>query len=357
MAARLIAIGCLLLHLLPPHFAGTGKTPAIVIFGDSSVDSGNNNFINTPAKCNYEPYGRDFEGGKPTGRFSNGRLATDFISQAFSLLPAVPAYLDPAYTIKDFAVAVCFASAATGYDNATSDVMVQNSVIPLWKELEFFKEYAAKLKSYQGEERANETIREALYIISMGANDFLENYYALPGRGRSSEFTAGEYESFLVGIAEGFVREVYGVGARKIDVTGLPPMGCLPLERAVENFRRPFAGGRCNEEYNGVAREFNGKLEKMVGKLSLELPEIRLVYGNIYDIFDDVIKNPTSYGFEVAEVGCCSNGLVEMGYMCRSPLTCWDANQYVFWDALHPTQKMNLLLASHTINTTLSSFM
>jgi hypothetical protein len=32
--------------------------------------------------------------------------------------------LDPAYTIADFATGVCFASAGTGYDNATSDVLV-----------------------------------------------------------------------------------------------------------------------------------------------------------------------------------------------------------------------------------------
>lgn len=101
------------------------KVPAIIVFGDSSVDSGNNNFINTIVKSNYEPYGRDFDGGRPTGRFSNGRLATDFISQAFNLSPTIPAYLDPAYDIKDFAAGVCFASAATGYDNATSTIAVR----------------------------------------------------------------------------------------------------------------------------------------------------------------------------------------------------------------------------------------
>nr|POF18355.1 protein free1 [Quercus suber] len=41
--------------------------------GDSIVDIGNNNHINTLIKCNFPPYGKDFQGGKPTGRFSNGR--------------------------------------------------------------------------------------------------------------------------------------------------------------------------------------------------------------------------------------------------------------------------------------------
>ena len=100
------------------------KVPAIIVFGDSSVDAGNNNAIPTIARSNFQPYGRDFSGGKATGRFSNGRIPTDFISEAFGLKPTVPAYLDPSYKISDFATGVTFASAATGYDNATSSVLV-----------------------------------------------------------------------------------------------------------------------------------------------------------------------------------------------------------------------------------------
>lgn len=107
--------------------------PAIIVFGDSTVDSGNNNQISTLLKSNFEPYGRDFIGGQPTGRFSNGRLPTDFISEAFGIKPTVPAYLDPTYDIKDFATGVCFASAGTGYDNATSDVLVSLISIDLVK--------------------------------------------------------------------------------------------------------------------------------------------------------------------------------------------------------------------------------
>lgn len=104
------------------------KVPAVIVFGDSSVDSGNNNFIPTIARSNFAPYGQDFPGGQPTGRFCNGRLPPDFISEAFGLKPTIPAYLDPMYSISDFAVGVCFASAGTGYDNATSDVVVSNTI-------------------------------------------------------------------------------------------------------------------------------------------------------------------------------------------------------------------------------------
>lgn len=119
--ALLWLLSCQLLLLLAKVGA---KVPAIIVFGDSSVDAGNNNFIPTVARSNFQPYGRDFTGGKPTGRFSNGRIATDFISEAIGLKQTIPPYLDPAYSISDFATGVTFASAATGYDNATSDVLV-----------------------------------------------------------------------------------------------------------------------------------------------------------------------------------------------------------------------------------------
>ena len=123
-----MAFLCLLLIvsllLSSPRTITEAKVSAIIVFGDSSVDAGNNNFIPTIARSNFLPYGRDFVGGKATGRFSNGRIPTDFISEAFGLKPTVPAYLDPAYNISDFASGVTFASAGTGYDNATSDVLV-----------------------------------------------------------------------------------------------------------------------------------------------------------------------------------------------------------------------------------------
>lgn len=57
---------------------GDPLVPGLMIFGDSVVDTGNNNYIYTVVKANFLPYGRDFETHKPTGRFCNGKLATDY---------------------------------------------------------------------------------------------------------------------------------------------------------------------------------------------------------------------------------------------------------------------------------------
>ncbi|KAH9803955.1 GDSL esterase/lipase [Citrus sinensis] len=340
----------LLAHLLVQILKINAKVPAIIVFGDSSVDSGNNNEISTVLKSNFQPYGRDFIDSKPTGRFSNGRIPTDFISEAFRIKPTIPAYLDPTYNISDFSTGVCFASAGTGYDNATSDVL---SVIPLWKEMEYYKEYQEKLRGFLGNEKANKVIGEALYLVSIGTNDFLENYYVLPRR--SSEYNIEEYQNFLAGIAKDFITELHRLGARNICLSGLPPMGCLPLERATNI----FSGGDCVQEYNDVAKKFNEKLQGMIMKVNKELAGIRLVFSNPYDILLDIIQNPNKFGFEDIAKACCGTGFFEMGYMCSkiNPFTCSDANKYVFWDSFHPTEKTNWIIADHVVRTSLATFL
>ena len=62
--------------------SANASVPALFVFGDSTVDCGTNNYINTTQdfRGNFPPYGQDFF-GKPTGRFSNGRVIVDFIGE------------------------------------------------------------------------------------------------------------------------------------------------------------------------------------------------------------------------------------------------------------------------------------
>ena len=163
-------------------------------------------------------------------------------------------------------------------------------VIPMWKELEYYKEYKNKLRAYVGKDKANEILSEALYLMSLGTNDFLENYYLSPKR--QSQFIVQQYEDFLIGLAGNFIRELYSLGVRKISLTGLPPMGCLPLERTINILGQ----NECVEKFNNVALEFNGKLDGLVKRLNKELPGLRLLSIDVYKILDQIIKKPSLYG-------------------------------------------------------------
>ncbi|KAI7999264.1 GDSL esterase/lipase [Camellia lanceoleosa] len=61
--------------------ASNHSISAVFVFGDSTVDPGNNNYIETVFKSNFPPYGKDFPSHIATGRFTNGRLVTDYIGK------------------------------------------------------------------------------------------------------------------------------------------------------------------------------------------------------------------------------------------------------------------------------------
>lgn len=73
-----------LVSILIPLANAKPQVPCYFIFGDSLVDNGNNNDLETSAKTNHVPYGIDFPDG-PTGRFSNGRTMADFLGMIFFL--------------------------------------------------------------------------------------------------------------------------------------------------------------------------------------------------------------------------------------------------------------------------------
>ncbi|XP_037492979.1 GDSL esterase/lipase 1 [Jatropha curcas] len=66
----------------------------LFIFGDSLFDVGNNNYLKGAiGLANFWPYGQTFF-KHPTGRFSDGRLISDFIAE-YLKLPLIPPYLQP----------------------------------------------------------------------------------------------------------------------------------------------------------------------------------------------------------------------------------------------------------------------
>lgn len=50
-------------------------------------------------------------------------------------------------------------------------------------------------------------------------------------------------------------------------------------------------------------------------------------------------------GFDVVSSGCCGTGLVESAFFCNfESAVCEDATKYVFWDSIHPTERVYELL-------------
>ena len=79
-----IVMAIIFQHVSAVSLPNNETVPAVIVFGDSIVDSGNNNYVSTLVRCDFPPYGRDFGGGnRPTGRFSNGLVPSDIIGRRF----------------------------------------------------------------------------------------------------------------------------------------------------------------------------------------------------------------------------------------------------------------------------------
>ncbi|KAF5466504.1 hypothetical protein F2P56_016422 [Juglans regia] len=321
----------------------TQLVPAIITFGDSAVDVGNNNYLPTIFKANYPPYGRDFVNHQPTGRFCNGKLATDITAETLGFKTYPPAYLSPQASGKNLLIGTNFASAASGYDENAAMI---NHAIPLSQQLEYFKEYQTKLATVAGSKKAASIIKDAIYILSAGSGDFLQNYYVNPLVNKA--YTPDQYGTILVGAFSNFVKNLYGLGARKLGVTSLPPLGCVPL--AITLLGNHENG--CVSRINSDAQGFNKKINSAAANLQKKYPGLTIVIFDIYTPFYDLLKSPSKHGFLEARRGCCGTGTVETtSLLCnpKSPGTCSNATQYVFWDSVHPSEAANQVLADALI--------
>ncbi|MED6219628.1 hypothetical protein PIB30_037514 [Stylosanthes scabra] len=321
----------------------TTLVPAIITFGDSAVDVGNNDYLPTLFKANYPPYGRDFVNHQPTGRFCNGKLATDITAETLGFKSYAPAYLSPEASGKNLLIGANFASAASGYDERAA---ILNHAIPLSQQLEYFKEYQSKLAQVAGNTKSASIIKDALYLLSAGSSDFVQNYYVNPLI--NSAFTPDQYGSSLVDSFTSFIKELYGLGARRIGVTSLPPLGCLPAARTLFGSHENGCVSRINTDSQG----FNKKINSAASNLQKQLPGLKVVVFDIYKPLLDLVQSPAKSGFVEARRGCCGTGTVETTILLcnpHSPGTCPNATQYVFWDSVHPSQAANQVLADSLI--------
>jgi len=85
---------------------------------------------------------------------------------------------------------------------------------------------------------------------------------------------------------------VYGLGARKIGVTSLPPLGCLPAARTLFGYNENGCVSRINTDAQG----FNKKVSSAASNLQKQLPGLKIVIFDIYKPLYDLVQNPSNFG-------------------------------------------------------------
>ncbi|KAL6190854.1 hypothetical protein ACLB2K_037248 [Fragaria x ananassa] len=263
-------------------------------------------------------------------------------SQTLGFKGFTPPYLAPTTSGPVILRGVNYASGGGGILNETGEV----GRINLDAQIDNFANTREDIVSTIGVPAALKLLEGALFSVTIGSNDFLNNYLApVISEAERKLIPPETFVGILIARLGLQITRLYNLGARKIVVANVGPIGCVPYQRDINNVPAPDS---CAEFSNQLARSYNAKLKILVATLNEDLPGAKFVYADVYSIVEDIIENYTSYGFENANSACCRvagryGGLIPCGPQLS--MVCEDRSKYVFWDAYHPSDASNIIIA------------
>lgn len=323
------------------------KVRGMFVFGSSLVDNGNNNFlVNSLAKANYSPYGVDFPLLGPSGRFTNGKNVIDLLGDHLKLPNYIPNFNDPSTKANKIIHGVNFASGGSGILHDTG--AIAGEVISLNEQIRNFETVTLPELEEQLHCNSKKSLKRYLFVVGSGGNDYSLNYFL----GLAGNITIQDFTANLIMTLSHQLKRLYDMGARKFVVMALYPNGCSPMARA----RNPNTTG-CIQILNNAALLFNTNLMSLVDSLSLQMPHSKLVYVNAYKIIMDILQSPTPKGFSDTKNPCCEVATIQeggTGTLCKKDgSVCSGRNANVYFDGLHPTEAVNIVLADKAFSSNL----
>ncbi|XP_059664167.1 GDSL esterase/lipase At5g55050-like [Cornus florida] len=325
-----VSLYLLLMLGLMSSWCEAEKVAAMYVFGDSLVDVGNNNYLkNSFDKANFPHNGIDYPGGKPTGRFSNGKNTADFLAEKVGLPTSPPPYLSLSNDSKAFVTGVSFASGGARILSATQ-VVFQES-ISLTEQVDYYSVVYKGVVQQLGSAGALQHLSNSLFAIVIGSNDLLGHFSSKSNLPNTS---TPPVDQIILTLKE-MLKRMHDLGARKFVVTGIGMIGCCPTQR----YQNKTGVGECNEEANQWSLKYNEGLKPMLEGLKSELKDISYSYFDAYTAFLNFIQKPATYGFKEVQSACCGMGFLNAELPCIPTSSyCSNRSDHLFWDLYHPTE-------------------
>ncbi|MFS7988607.1 putative triacylglycerol lipase [Helianthus anomalus] len=191
----------------------------------------------------------------------------------------------------------------------------------------------SRLKLLQGNITfTNEYINKCIYLVNIGTNDYVNNYLMPQSYLTSRIYNPDQYAAILIQQYSQQLTTLYNLGARKVVVFGLGPIGCTPAQIA-----RVGTNGRpCVESINNITMLFNNRLRPLVDDLNNNLRDARFTFVNVSGIAANRLVMPN--------VPCCqiqSNGLC-----VPNSIPCPNRTSTAWYDGFHPSEISNSRLAA-----------
>ncbi|KAE7998996.1 hypothetical protein FH972_003484 [Carpinus fangiana] len=208
-----------------------------------------------------------------------------------------------------------------------------------------FKTVVKTLKQEIGDAEAEKVLSRAVYLFSNGGNDYFS--FSTNNRNATPSQQA-QFVGMVIGNLTSILKELYGLGVRKIAFQNVGPLGCTPTMKFVLD--SPHAS-ECVEPPLALATLHNKALAEALKNLETKLPGFKYSIFDYYHELLDRIKNPSKYGFENGETACCGGGKYRAFYCGgggsgTQPFdVCKDPNEYVWFDGAHTSEKTNNQLA------------
>ncbi|KAI4302193.1 hypothetical protein MLD38_037973 [Melastoma candidum] len=306
--------------------------PALYVFGDSTIDAGNNNFLNTLAKTNFTPYGIDLCGKLPLGRATNGLTYADFIAEHLGL-PPPPPYLsfNDAKSRSKVTTGMNYASSSSGILNHTGSRA--GKCLPLSEQVGYFKKTVRhdlpRQIPLRGELKLH--LKKSIILISIAGNDYTLGY--LMDEEMRKKHDVVSYTKLLVHYLAANVERMAKLGAKKFVVRGMPMISCRsPFFKVIEQ--------QCDELGKEIIPLYNAQLIKSLDRLKAK-------HGILYTI---IVPEKIEISAAAAEIGskftyepCCK--INEFGGCIKDSEPCKNRDDYLHFDAAHLTQVYHKFVA------------
>ena len=166
----------------------------------------------------------------------------------------------------------------------------------------------------------------ALYVVEAGANDV--SVALATGMSPVAMIANGVNNTVAA------IQQLSGSGAQFILVMNLPDVGVTPLARGL--------GESGPAMLTQLSAAYNQALDQALNQLTQAgIPTIRL---NAFAVLDDMVNRPAAYGFTDVTTPCL---FAPAGS---------NPDQFLFWDAWHPTTRAHQVLAKAALEQLISTF-